>query len=69
MTKDEAYEVINESIGSTLCLDCPYYIVGHDKVDESDFPLVWRDCMVDNPHFCPYVQAEEQAILEEELDG
>jgi len=31
MTKDEAYEVIDESIGSTLCLDCPYYIVGHDK--------------------------------------
>jgi len=51
MTKDEAYEVIDESIGSTLCLDCPYYIVGHDKVDEGDFPLVWKDCMVDNGYY------------------
>jgi hypothetical protein len=59
MTKDEAYEVIDESLGGYLCEDCPYYIVGVDPPEYGDvFPKQWKDCCVDNPFHCPYVDME-----------
>jgi hypothetical protein len=55
MTKDEALEVINESVGGDICHECPYYIIGWDEGN------TWKDCMIDNPHFCYYVQMEERS--------
>lgn len=52
MTKEEAYEIVDMSIGESFCYDCPYFLM----FEEGD-----HDCFVDTPFHCPYVELEVQS--------